>query len=90
MNLISIVGFGNATKWKDNLIDRVKSQRTMTLMQLVYGQSREAASQQVRAHADSDDESDDELFKVKKRHSEVNMIFISLFDCLCYLTNFYI
>jgi hypothetical protein len=72
-----LLDFGNATKWKDNLLDRVKAQRTLTLMQLVYGQAKETTSQQVKVHTDSDEESDDELFKLKKQHMKVNMRFIN-------------
>lgn len=64
-------GLGNATQWKDDLFARASSKKSMTLMQLVYGQLQAPSSKTGRVHADSDTDSDEgELFKVKKRHAE--------------------
>ena len=70
-------GMGNAAKWKEDLVARATSKQGVTLMQLVYGQLTASASKDVRAHMDSDYESDeDELFQVKKNHSEVCFVLL--------------
>lgn len=64
-------GLGNATKWKEDLVARANSKKSLTLMQLVYGQLDTPTSKNAVVHMDSDSESDEEdFFKLKKQYAK--------------------
>ncbi|KAK9132178.1 hypothetical protein Scep_011706 [Stephania cephalantha] len=62
---------GNASKWKESLVERTLSRPSMNLMQLVYGKPDSKSISTIEEAYDSSEESDDEFFKPKgesKKH----------------------
>ncbi|XP_027165394.1 ribosome biogenesis protein BMS1 homolog [Coffea eugenioides] len=54
---------GNASKWKESLVERTASRQNVNLMQLVYGKADKTSTASVNSTVD--EESDDEFFKPK-------------------------
>ncbi|KAK9153091.1 hypothetical protein Sjap_000571 [Stephania japonica] len=62
---------GNASKWKESLVERTLSRPGMNLKQLVYGKPDSKSISTIEEAYDSSEESDDEFFKPKgesKKH----------------------
>lgn len=64
---------GNASRWKDSLLERALSRQNKNLMQLVYGKSTsDLASDISEPQGSTDDESeDDDFFKPKGEGAKV-------------------
>ncbi|KAJ9554903.1 hypothetical protein OSB04_009517 [Centaurea solstitialis] len=56
---------GNASKWKESLVERTISRQNMNLMQLVYGQSESKSNASLHEDVDAEESDDDEFFKPK-------------------------
>ncbi|KAJ0616478.1 putative ribosome biogenesis protein Bms1/Tsr1 [Helianthus annuus] len=57
---------GNASKWKESLVERTISRKTINLMQLVYGKSETKPDDSSHEDIDADaSDEDDEFFKPK-------------------------
>lgn len=57
---------GNASKWKESLIERTISRQTTNLMQLVYGKSETKPDDSFHEDIDADvSDDDDDFFKPK-------------------------
>ncbi|XP_024985545.1 ribosome biogenesis protein BMS1 homolog isoform X1 [Cynara cardunculus var. scolymus] len=56
---------GNASKWKESLVERTISRQNMNLMQLVYGQSESKPNASLREDSDAEESDDEEFFKPK-------------------------
>ncbi|KAL9261578.1 Ribosome biogenesis protein BMS1-like protein [Drosera capensis] len=58
---------GNASKWRDTLLERTQSRQTTNLMQLVYGNSTSKSRAEATEARESieDEDSDEEFFKPK-------------------------
>ncbi|XP_058084646.1 uncharacterized protein LOC131232437 [Magnolia sinica] len=68
-------GMGNASKWKESLIDRTVLKQNINLMQLVYGQSEpksRTANHKAQGSSDSEDDEDDEFFKPKGENKKLS------------------
>ncbi|XP_023739396.1 ribosome biogenesis protein bms1 [Lactuca sativa] len=56
---------GNASKWKESLIERTISRKSINLMQLVYGKSETKPDASSHEEIDANGSDDDEFFKPK-------------------------
>ncbi|KAI3719658.1 hypothetical protein L6452_20560 [Arctium lappa] len=56
---------GNASKWKESLVERTISRQNMNLMQLVYGQSESKPNASLHEDSDAEESDGDEFFKPK-------------------------
>ncbi|GJX23552.1 ribosome biogenesis protein BMS1 [Tanacetum coccineum] len=56
---------GNASKWKESLVERTVLRKTTNLEQLVYGKSETNADDSIQEDSDADESDDDEFFKPK-------------------------
>ncbi|KAI5067058.1 hypothetical protein GOP47_0017586 [Adiantum capillus-veneris] len=63
-------GLGNATKWKEDLLAFANTKRGMTLMQLVYDPLQARSNHSDPDHSKGDSDSEEELFKLKKREAQ--------------------
>ena len=65
---------GNASKWKESLVERTASRQNVNLMQLVYGKAEKTSTASVNSTVD--EESDDEFFKPKGEGKKVCQLLI--------------
>lgn len=62
---MKIENAGNASKWKESLIERTISRKSINLMQLVYGKSETKPDASSHEEIDANGSDDDEFFKPK-------------------------
>ena len=81
---------GNASKWKESLVERAILRQTTSLTQLVYGKSETKPDDSVEQDHDADESDGDEFFKSKGLGNKVCptcMLFIyKIFFIACFFT----
>lgn len=63
---------GNASKWKESLVERTVSRKSTNLMQLVYGKSETEPNNSSHEDIDADESDDDEFFKPKGEGNKIS------------------
>lgn len=71
LRLLPTENMGNASKWKESLVERTVSRKTTNLEQLVYGKSETKPDDSIQEDSDADESDDDEFFKPKGEGNKV-------------------